>query len=134
MNTDQRVYLALALAFLLLVGGVFVTSNTGLRPVAQSGGQALPPIVAAGKAAFDSACILCHGADGIGTAMGPPLVHPLYAAGRLDDRAIATAVRNGAERRNWNFGPMPAQPQFNDSQIAQITAYLRHLQRQAGLN
>lgn len=133
MSLDQRVYAVIGLAFAALVVAVFVASNSGLRPPAGKSASVLPPIVAAGKAAYDTTCVLCHGAGGAGTGMGPPLVHAAYLPDRLDDAAMASAMRNGVTRRNWNFGNMPAQSHLNDSQIAQIIAYLRHLQREAGL-
>jgi len=68
-------------------------------------------------------CYRCHGGDGSGTWRGPNL---LARMGDLTDQAIAKAINEGP-------GLMPSyQGRLDDTQIAQITVWLRKSAPPAG--
>lgn len=87
----------------------------------------------AGKAPFDANCAACHGAAGVGTDRGPPLVHQIYNPGHHPDAAFFSAAHNGVRHHHWHFGDMPPQPQVTDADLAAIVAYVRGLQEAAGI-
>ena len=82
---------------------------------------------------FAANCTLCHGAQADGTLTGPPLVHRLYEPGHHPDLAFQSAVANGVLAHHWDFGDMPPVAGLSQDDVAAITAYVRELQRQAGI-
>jgi mono/diheme cytochrome c family protein len=88
---------------------------------------------AAGRAAFDTNCAQCHGTNGSGTKLGPPLVHDIYNPGHHADEAFQRAVRQGVQQHHWPYGNMPPAPQVTDSQLADIVRYVRELQQANGI-
>jgi mono/diheme cytochrome c family protein len=86
-----------------------------------------------GAALFDANCAACHGPQASGTTLGPPLVHEVYEPGHHSDEAFQLAVARGSPQHHWTFGPMPAIPGLDRQQVADITAYVRELQREAGI-
>lgn len=82
---------------------------------------------------FAANCALCHGAQADGTLTGPPLVHRLYEPGHHPDFKFQNAVANGVLAHHWDFGDMPPVAGLSQDDVAAITAYVRQLQRQAGL-
>lgn len=118
--------LAALLAVLTLV--LAACSSGEAEPVDLSGGDP-----AAGAEAFADRCAACHGADADGTAIGPPLVHEYYLPGHHDDITFWLAVRNGVRAHHWDFGPMPAIQGVSTETVADIVAYVRNLQEEAGL-
>jgi mono/diheme cytochrome c family protein len=89
--------------------------------------------VARGEQLFDANCAVCHGPAATGTTIGPPLVHEVYEPGHHSDEAFQVAVARGVPAHHWNFGPMPAVPGLDRTDVADITAYVRVLQREAGI-
>lgn len=89
------------------------------------------PVV--GEVVFAGACAACHGVEGVGTDVGPPLVHEYYRPGHHADAAFTLAIRNGAQPHHWDFGAMPPQPGLTDQDIADVTAYVRQIQEAAGI-
>ncbi len=89
---------------------------------------------AEGEAAFELNCSLCHGHQALGSEMGPALVHEHYAPGHHADAAFELAVRQGVPAHHWRFGNMPPQPHVSQEETQRITAYVRWLQRQAGID
>jgi mono/diheme cytochrome c family protein len=87
-----------------------------------------------GATLFGTHCRACHGPAARGSDQGPPLVHGYYVASHHADLAFYSAVRNGVVQHHWEFGDMPAQPQVTPEQAADITAYVRGLQRRQGFN
>ena len=73
-----------------------------------------------GKPLFDAICSRCHGADGGGGDMGPPI--GLRLAG-LDDAALRALIVDGRVERG-----MPPSP-LGPARLREIIAYLRVLQR-----
>jgi len=87
----------------------------------------------AGKQAFDANCALCHGADVMGTATGPPLIDRIYEPGHHNDFSIRSAVRNGVPAHHWWFGNMPPVPGVSDAAVDNIICYIRELQLANGI-
>jgi cytochrome c1 len=60
-------------------------------------------------------------------------VHELYLPDHHADVAITLAVRNGVRPHHWDFGAMPPINGVSDQDVQDIVAYVRALQREAGL-
>jgi alcohol dehydrogenase (cytochrome c) len=75
---------------------------------------------AEGRRVFTTRCAVCHGADGFGGDTGPSIVHRLPL---LDDKALATLIRDGRPAKG-----MPPQPMPLASRTA-LTQFLRRIQR-----
>jgi mono/diheme cytochrome c family protein len=86
-----------------------------------------------GEQLFDANCAACHGPAGQGTVSGPPLVHVIYEPGHHSDESFHLAVQRGVQQHHWDFGPMPAVPGLSREEVADIIAYVRDLQREAGI-
>lgn len=86
-----------------------------------------------GRAAFEANCATCHGAKAAGSDKGPPLVHKIYEPSHHADLAFLLAARNGVGAHHWRFGDMKPVPGVTDSQIEQIVAYIREMQRANGI-
>jgi mono/diheme cytochrome c family protein len=96
----------------------------------------LPPTPAAhrtGEQLFDRNCAGCHGPKAGGTDKGPPLAHRVYEPSHHSDEAFYLAARTGVAAHHWRFGNMPAQPQVSQAQMVSIVAYVRWVQREAGV-
>lgn len=88
----------------------------------------------AGKEAYDANCASCHGPGGTGTTKGPPFLDRVYEPSHHGDAAFLIAVRSGSPAHHWDFGDMPPVPGVTDAQVTDIVAYVRGLQRAAGIN
>jgi mono/diheme cytochrome c family protein len=86
-----------------------------------------------GEQLFEANCAACHGPAGQGTVNGPPLVHVIYEPGHHSDESFHLAVQRGVQQHHWDFGPMPAVPGLSREEVADIIAYVRDLQREAGI-
>ena len=86
-----------------------------------------------GEIAFNARCVVCHGVNAVGTALGPPLAHRIYEPGHHQDFAIRNAIRNGVTAHHWQFGDMPPVPGVSDADVAAIICYVRAVQREAGI-
>jgi len=86
-----------------------------------------------GESLFDANCARCHGQRALGTDQGPPLIHPVYEPGHHGDAAFVLAVERGVRPHHWRFGPMPPVPGVSRREVEAITAYVRWLQQQAGI-
>jgi mono/diheme cytochrome c family protein len=95
--------------------------------------QAFSALAAQGKIAFDASCARCHGANGSGTAKGPPLVNDIYNPGHHGDAAFFRAAKRGVPQHHWPFGDMPPRPEVTDPQLAAIVRYMRELQEANGI-
>jgi mono/diheme cytochrome c family protein len=89
--------------------------------------------LAGGEELYAMHCAACHGGEGQGTAQGPPLVHEIYEPAHHPDASFLAAVRRGVDAHHWSFGPMPPLPAVSDEQVEEIVAYVRALQREAGI-
>ncbi|MFW6202389.1 MAG: c-type cytochrome [Gemmatimonadota bacterium] len=92
-----------------------------------------PAELRAGESLFEAHCGRCHGEAALGTDAGPPLVHPVYEPSHHGDAAFLLAVERGVRPHHWRFGPMPPVPGVSRDDVAEITAYVRWLQREAGI-
>lgn len=88
-----------------------------------------------GEAAFIENCASCHGANAVGQdGVAPPLVHIIYEPSHHGDQAFYLAAKNGVRGHHWPFGNMPPVEGITDQEIADITFYVRELQRANGIN
>lgn len=92
-----------------------------------------PSTYAEGEAKFEQFCATCHGTKATGTNQGPPLVHRIYEPSHHGDAAFQRAVANGVRAHHWHFGNMPAIDGVSSNDVRAITAYVRWLQKQAGI-
>lgn len=99
--------------------------------------NALPTLDAAeslGARAFSQHCQTCHGSNGAGTRVGPPLVHKIYDPSHHSDRAFVRAVRHGVIAHHWRFGDMPRVPDVTDQELDAIIRFVRAVQRANGIH
>jgi len=126
------------LAVLLVFGVVVLVAAIVWRwqPEPTGGAMRIPELSAeaqAGKRAFDVFCARCHGESAGGSVAGPPLVHPTYRPAHHADVVFELAVPRGVRAHHWRFGEMPPDPTVSPVDIAQITRYVRELQRANGI-
>ena len=121
-------FAALAIAIIMAASLAGCVSGDGGESAA-----VVEPDADKGAALFASSCALCHGESGVGTQTGPPLVHQIYEPGHHSDDSFRNAMRNGVASHHWNFGNMPARPELSDGDIEDIIAYVRAIQREAGI-
>ena len=93
----------------------------------------LMPNPAAGKPLFEKNCASCHGLDLKGTDKGPPFLHRVYEPSHHADAAFQLAVRNGVRAHHWKFGDMQPIHGMKPDDVAHVTAYVRAMQRRAGI-
>jgi mono/diheme cytochrome c family protein len=99
--------------------GVIVLASVGsvLRSdLLATAGQTLDP----GRAAFEGRCARCHGADGNGGEMGPPIAQRITP---LDDEQLAKTIRDGLPAKG-----MPPNV-IADPELAALMKFLRTIQR-----
>lgn len=107
---------ALAVSTLALPGTLALSALAqGPNPFA---GEA--DAIAAGAAIYQTTCAACHGADGAGTAGGPPLNRPLARA--QDDAALFAIIHDGIADTK-----MPAFPALSEENIWRLAAHVRSL-------
>lgn len=92
-----------------------------------------PPDLAKGEALFNANCARCHGVGGKGTAHGPPFLDKIYEPNHHSDTAFYRAAELGVRAHHWKFGDMPKVPGVGKDDLTQIIAYVRWLQKQAGI-
>jgi mono/diheme cytochrome c family protein len=108
----------------------------GMTPeamVALSADASLPDSLLAGRAVFATYCLECHGQAATGTEKGPPLVHRVYHPGHHADPAFYLAPLQGVRAHHWGFGDMPPVEGITRDEVGTIVAYVRWLQRKAGI-
>jgi disulfide bond formation protein DsbB len=104
--------------------------------LAACGGAAPAPFgdSVAGKAAFTSTCVPCHGADAKGvTGLGKNLTTSEFLHGQTDEQMLAflQTGRPASDPLNTTGVDMPPRggnPVFTDPDLQNIVAYLRTLQ------
>lgn len=92
-------------------------------------GIAGPALAADGEALYKSKCLMCHGADGKGTPMGPAFAGSEFVKSSTE-AAIADVILKGREGdakvyKNMALG-MPAQ-KLMDEEVNALVAYLKAL-------
>ena len=125
---SKTTFAALAIAIIMALSAAGCASGGADEPAA-----VVAPDVDNGAALFAASCALCHGERGVGTQTGPPLVHQIYEPGHHSDDSFRNAMKNGVASHHWNFGNMPARPELSDGDIEDIIAYVRAIQREAGI-
>jgi mono/diheme cytochrome c family protein len=100
---------------------------------ALSADEALPDSLAEGRGHFEAFCIECHGRAATGSEKGPALVHRVYHPGHHSDAAFFLAPVQGVRAHHWRFGDMPPVEGITRDQVGAIIAYVRWLQREAGI-
>ena len=99
-----------------------------VKTIELSGNEAL------GETAFTAKCASCHGENAAGrNGMGPPLVHKIYEPSHHGDHAFLLAAQNGVRAHHWPFGDMAPVEGLTHSDVANIVAYVRALQRANGI-
>ncbi len=124
------------MGFLLFSVGVSPACSQGeppATPVSSQSSAAVPADLQPGEAKFTANCSACHGAGGLGTKQGPPLVHKIYEPNHHGDAAFQRAAANGVKAHHWEFGNMPKIDGVTPEDVDQIIKYVRWLQHQAGV-
>lgn len=129
----SRVLAAGAVPALAMLGAGCGGAGNTPRPAAESAAAAVPAELADGERLFDANCARCHGPRGTGTQQGPPLVHRVYEPSHHGDAAFQLAAAQGVVAHHWRFGAMPPVPNVTPDQVERIVAYVRWLQREAGI-
>jgi cytochrome c len=93
----------------------------------------VPAELAEGERLFNESCARCHGTLAAGSDSGPPLVHRVYEPNHHGDMAFQRAVALGVPAHHWRFGNMPPIPGVDQPAVERVVAYVRWLQRQAGI-
>jgi mono/diheme cytochrome c family protein len=93
----------------------------------------LPEEHADGEALFNANCATCHGQRALGTDRGPPLVHIIYEPSHHADIAFVMAAERGVRAHHWSFGDMAPVSGVDRSDLAEVIAYVRFLQREVGI-
>jgi mono/diheme cytochrome c family protein len=86
-----------------------------------------------GQAVFEANCLSCHGAHGAGSKAGPPLVNKIYEPAHHPDPSFYRAVSRGVRQHHWKFGDMPSVRGVDKTEVADVIAYVRELQRANGI-
>lgn len=134
------------IAAILLAGiALFATKAINTPDTAKVAGGApmvdvrVPAVLSAeaqiGKAGFDARCATCHGENAAGQdGVAPPLIHKIYEPNHHGDVAFQLAAKTGVRAHHWKFGNMPPVEGVTDAEVAQITLYVRELQRENGIH
>ncbi len=87
-----------------------------------------------GKRMFEAKCATCHGENAAGqNGVAPPLVHKIYEPSHHADMAFVMAAQRGVRAHHWTFGDMPPVEGVTQGDVKMITAYVRELQRENGI-
>ena len=136
MNRKITIFAALGCAFiaaLWLYPSNSSDTQTG-KPMVKVNVPSDLGSAAGGKVAFDENCASCHGKNAAGSnGNGPPLVHKIYEPGHHGDMSFVLAAKKGTRAHHWRFGNMPPVEGITDTQIKNIIAYVRKLQRANGI-
>lgn len=127
------------LTLLLLVGVAAGGACSKPDPAQLARDNFLPPPgfqadAGQGAGLFDKYCAACHGAGGLGSDKGPPLIHKIYESGHHGDISFFYAASKGVAAHHWQFGNMPPVAGITPQEVAHIVAYVRKEQRAAGIN
>ncbi len=132
MNETTRTLRTMGMSLLvLLLSAAPACSQSETTP---KGAAAPAPVeLQGGEQKFVAKCLPCHGAGGVGTKQGPPLVHRIYEPNHHGDAAFQRAAANGVKAHHWEFGDMPKVDGVTPEEVDQIVKYIRWLQKQAGI-
>ena len=128
MKTPRTVWISV---FVLILSATPACSQSETKP---KGAVAAAPVeLQGGEQKFVANCSACHGAGGVGTSQGPPLVHKIYEPNHHGDSAFQLAAAKGVKAHHWEFGNMPKIDGVTPEDVDQIVQYVRWLQKQAGI-
>ena len=140
----KPLYIAGAALVVSIVGYYVLTPAKDSAPQPEPEGDALVAVTMPaelsqqailGQNAFNGVCAECHGENGVGrNGKGPPLIHKIYEPSHHGDAAFQLAVQNGVRAHHWQFGNMPPQSGLTPSDVANIVAFVREVQRANGIN
>jgi cytochrome c oxidase cbb3-type subunit III len=110
----------------ILAGGVLIAQRAGGPP--PNTAKAHPAIgnrdaIAEGEKLYNETCTSCHGKDGTGGELGPPVASQNRRYLKRTDAEIFDTVKSGIAGTQMP----PYAGQFTDDQIWSITAYIRGL-------
>lgn len=88
---------------------------------------------AKGAELYRQNCLSCHGVGGNGSNQGPPFLHKTYNPSHHADLAFHLAVKTGVRSHHWKFGDMEPMPGVSPETVGHIIAYVRDIQRKAGI-
>ncbi len=88
---------------------------------------------AKGAELYRQNCQSCHGVGGKGSNQGPPFLHKTYNPNHHADLAFHLAAKNGVRAHHWSFGDMKPLPNVSPETVGHIIAYVRDIQRAAGI-
>jgi mono/diheme cytochrome c family protein len=129
----QRPAVALLLACAAVACGDGEPHAGGAYAAVAAPAAPTPAHLLAGEELYRRHCAECHGERGVGTDVGPPFLHRVYEPAHHADAAFHIAVMRGVVPHHWRFGPMPALPHVQPGEVDLIVAYVRWLQREAGI-
>lgn len=121
--------------FLLIVVSAIILSacgGGGAEPAATEAGPVGDP--AAGKTAYDTTCIACHGADLKGmTGLGKDLTTSEFVKSQTDEQMVAFILvgrpaSDPANTQGVDMPPKGGNPSLTEEDILNIVAYLRSKQ------
>ena len=133
------------LLILALIGGAYFWFSNAYKETSVSNDIAAPivlvkipsslsPKAQAGQMKFEENCASCHGKNAAGQAgIAPPLVHKIYEPSHHGDESFQRAAAYGVRAHHWPFGNMPPVDGLNRTEVADIIAYVRELQRANGI-
>lgn len=133
MSTTMKMPQMFGIGFIALLLSATPACSQAEPPPPQGSASAAPTELRDGEQKFTANCSACHGAGGVGTKQGPPLVHKVYEPNHHGDAAFLRAAANGVKSHHWQFGDMPKIDAVKPDDVEQIVKYVRWLQKQAGI-
>ncbi|MEH6497578.1 MAG: cytochrome c [Pseudomonas marincola] len=132
-----------AILGVIVVGALFFYGwhtpkpETAVKPDASVSPAASPAVTVAGdelgQQLFKDNCAACHGVNGTGSENGPPFMHKIYEPNHHGDMAFQLAAKNGVRAHHWKFGNMPPVAGVTEREVAEITKFIRKLQKANGI-
>ena len=132
-TTIRRLWRRLALLALASAVASVVAASGAAAGEGEVVVPALSPAAQDGKAAFDTHCAECHGANAAGTDKGPTFLHRVYHPGHHADFSFVLAVTRGVRQHHWRFGNMKRLPEVDEAMVERIVRYVRELQQANGI-
>lgn len=133
MSTTMKMPQMFGIGFIALLLSAAPACSQSEPPPPQGAASPAPAELRDGEQKFTANCSACHGAGGVGTKQGPPLVHKVYEPNHHGDVAFLRAAANGVKSHHWQFGDMPKIDAVKPDDVEQIVKYVRWLQKQAGI-
>ena len=111
----------------LLFSGITLSAQRGGGPPAAAA-QTHPAIgnreaIAEGEKLYNETCTACHGKDGTGGELGPPVAAQNRRYLRRTDQEVFDAIKSGIQGTQMP----PFTGQFTEDQVWRVTAYIRGL-------